>query len=123
MRQIKQRIVFSYHLGKLDHSQIKTYVKRRLSVVSKNKIRFGLVASFLVSRYSRGIPRLVNILCHKALMLAFGQSKKTISARNIISAAKDTESVNTWVQDHIKLIVTLLALLTSSSAIALWGLS
>jgi len=100
LRQIRQRIVFSYRLKPLTRRQIRQYVKGRLAIASKQDTPYGLFANWLVHHYSAGIPRLVNILCHKALLLAFGQNKQRISAFNIIRAAKDTESINTWVQDH-----------------------
>ena len=119
LRQIKQRIVFSYKLSTLDFKQIKSYVNKRLSVVSDKKIEFSWLSCLVLKHYSRGIPRLVNILCHKSLLLGFGQDKEKISILNIIRAAKDTESVNTWFQDHIRISLTVIGLLMSGSAMAL----
>jgi len=62
----------------------------------------------------------VNVLCHKSLLLGFGQNKDKISFLNIIKSAKDTESVNTWFQDHLKISLSLIALLMSGSAMAFW---
>lgn len=123
LRQVKQRIAFSYQLKPLDSKQIKQYVKSRLS--SATELEFGIsnLANYFLSNYSRGIPRIINILCHKALLLAFGQNKSSISALNIIRAAKDTESVNTWIQDHLSIVLSVSALLASGSAMALWSLS
>jgi len=122
LRQIKQRIVFSYNLKKLKHRQINDYVKQRLSVVSDTQLPMSWVARLLLTHYSKGTPRLINILCHKALLLAFGQNKQKISCLNLIKAAKDTEAVNSWFQDHIKITLSLFALMASGSAMALWGL-
>ena len=118
LRQIKQRIVFSYKLTALSFSQIKNYVNKRLSVVSEKKIAFSWFSCMALKHYSKGIPRLVNILCHKSLLLGFGQNKDKISLNNIIRSAKDTEAVNTWFQDHLKVTLTLLGLLMSGSAVA-----
>lgn len=123
LRQIRQRIVFNYHLSRLNSKQIKQYVDSRLQVATKNKIRYGWLANQLVSFYSKGIPRLVNILCHKALLLGYGQNKETISPINILRSAKDTESIKTRIQDNIKLVITITTLFVSGSAMALWGLS
>jgi MSHA biogenesis protein MshM len=122
LRQIKQRIMFSYQLKKLTRPQIRQYVLQRLSVVNNNKIKLSFLASCWLKHYSNGVPRLVNILCHKALLLSFGQNKQTISCINLIRAAKDTESINTWLQDRAKLMFSLVALLSSSSAMAYWFL-
>lgn len=122
MRQIKQRIVFSYRILPLTRQQIKTYVSGRLSIASERKTNYSWLANQLVTKYSQGIPRLINILCHKALLLAYGQNKQSISAINILRAAKDTESINTWIQDNIKPILTVSVALASSSAMAvLWA--
>lgn len=123
LRQIKQRIVFSYTLSGLSQRQVNSYVKQRLSAAGNVKTSFGWFANCLLTHYSKGIPRLVNILCHKALMLSFGQDKQVISGLNLIRAAKDTESVSTWFQDHLALSLMILTLLMSGSAMAIWGLS
>ncbi len=118
LRQIKQRIVFSYHLKRLNQGQIRTYVQQRLAVVGKQPIVFSWLANTLLTFYSKGIPRVINILCHKALLLSFGQNKQSINAINLIRAAKDTESVSTWIQDHAKICLSLFALLMSGSVMA-----
>jgi MSHA biogenesis protein MshM len=123
VRQIRQRIVFSYRLKSLTSRQIQQYVSGRLAIASSQSTAYSWLANRLVNHYSRGIPRLVNILCHKALLLAFGQNRQVISCFNLLRAAKDTESVNTWVQDHLKALLALSTILVSGSAMAFWGLS
>jgi len=123
LRQIKQRIAFSYQLKPLNERQISHYIESRLNAATNNNIKVSKITVNLIARYSKGIPRLVNILCHKALLLAFGQNKQKIGSLNILKAAKDTESVNTWIQDHITLVLGLATLFASGSAMALWGLS
>ena len=122
LRQIKQRIAFSYKLSPLSIQQTAQYVRSRLAAATKQPLMISSIANQLLARYSRGIPRLINILCHKSLLLAFGQNKNRITALNIIRAAKDTDSINTWFQDHIGLLVMSTALLASGSAMALWAL-
>lgn len=122
LRQIKQRIVFSYRLSRLSPKQIKHYVVNRLSVATTNSIHYSWFSNQLVSFYSKGIPRLVNILCHKALLLGYGQNKQSISWLNILRSAKDTESIKTPIQDNLTFAITITALLASGSAMALWSL-
>ncbi len=123
LRQIKQRIVFSYRLSHLSFSQTNHYVNNRLKVVSSSKIHYSKLTNALVHYYSRGIPRLINVLCHKALMAAYGQGNNAISSANIIRAAKDTESIKTPIQDHTVLVVSSILLVISGSVMAFWGLS
>jgi MSHA biogenesis protein MshM len=118
LRQIKQRIVFSYELTKLNYIQIISYVNQRLSVVSNRKIKFNWLSCLAIKHYSKGIPRLINILCHKSLMLGYGKNEEKISILNIVRSAKDTESVNTWIQDHFKKLLAIVGLLMSGSAMA-----
>ncbi len=74
LRQLRQRITFSYDLPALDRAAVTGYVHHRLKVAGhKDGKLFDTAALDAVYRSSRGIPRLVNILCHKALMAAYGQ--------------------------------------------------
>ena len=123
LRQIKQRIAFSYQLTSLNFCQVTSYVCHRLKTAGHLPIPVSAAAGYLIYHYSKGVPRLVNILCHKALLLAFGQDKRKISASNIVSAARDTESINTWIQDHSIILTALAGLFVSGSAMAIWSLA
>lgn len=97
LRQLKQRITFSYELQPLDESALERYVSHRLSeagyngaqVVSKQALR-------QLHRDSRGIPRLINILCHKALIVAYGQGVQVIEKDSVQRAARDTEGAESF---------------------------
>ena len=54
-------------------------------------------------RNSRGVPRLINILSHKALMSAYGLGDKQITSGHIRRAAADTEDVQSWLTQHFPL--------------------
>ncbi|MDH5432976.1 MAG: AAA family ATPase [Gammaproteobacteria bacterium] len=121
LRQINQRIAFSYHLSPLSLGEISNYVHARLSKSQSCTIVISIFAHLLLRLYSKGVPRLINILCHKSLLLSFGKNRRKITARDILLAAKDTESVNTFVQDHLSLFVIFWAIFVSGSAMAVWG--
>jgi len=92
LRQLKQRITFSYLLEPLDESALERYVSHRLSEGGYNGAQlFSKQALKRLHRASRGVPRLVNILCHKALMVAYGQGVQIIEAAAIQRAALDTD--------------------------------
>jgi len=92
LRQLKQRITFSYLLQPLDEPSLERYVSHRLSEGGYNGAQiFSKPALKCLHRASRGIPRLVNILCHKALMVAYGQGVQAIDAEAIQHAALDTD--------------------------------
>lgn len=92
LRQLRQRITFSYALPALDRDAVGGYVRHRLKVAGhKNGNLFDDVALDAIFRASRGIPRLVNILCHKALMAAYGQGYTVVYLSQVQMASRDTE--------------------------------
>lgn len=92
-RQLRQRITFSGSLTLMSRSQVKAYLQQRLSQAGAQQLLFSAPALRALSHYSRGIPRLVNILAHKALLLAFGEGKALAGYRHVRLAALDTEDV------------------------------
>lgn len=92
LRQLRQRITFSYDLPALDREAVTGYVNHRLKVAGhENGKLFGVAALDAVYRSSRGIPRLINILCHKALMVAYGQGQTVVDLAEVKMASRDTE--------------------------------
>ena len=92
LRQLRQRITFSYDLPSLDRDAVTGYVNHRLKVAGhEGGSLFDTAALNAVYRSSRGIPRLVNILCHKALMVAYGQGQSVVDLPQVKLASRDTE--------------------------------
>jgi MSHA biogenesis protein MshM len=92
LRQLRQRISFSHRLAPLDADDLRAYVRHRLEVAgARNPALFSDAALRVVYRASRGIPRLVNILCHKALLAAFGPGRAGVDRPDAIAAVDDTE--------------------------------
>jgi general secretion pathway protein A len=72
LRQLRQRITVRYHLAPLSRSEMAAYIKHRLHVSGGNgKPYFTFGALWRVYGYSKGIPRLVNALCDKALLAGY----------------------------------------------------
>lgn len=95
LRQLRQRITFSYDLPALDRDAVSGYVQHRLQVAGHKGSRlFDDAALDAVYRSSRGIPRLVNILCHKAMMAAYGQGQSVIDPQQVKAASRDTEDAS-----------------------------
>lgn len=91
IRQLAQRITFHYHLGPLNRDDLDYYIAHRLRVAGFGGARLfsrGAVAKLYEA--SRGVPRLVNILSHKALMLCYGEGKQSVSRKHVTDAARDT---------------------------------
>lgn len=91
VRQLKQRITFQYRLTALTHDEVDQYIAHRLRVAGYRGNRlFGKAATRLVHRISGGVPRLINIVSHKALLLAYGEGLQQVQPRHVRSAAQDT---------------------------------
>lgn len=91
IRQLAQRITFHHHLGPLTRDDLEYYLAHRLRVAGFGGARLfsrGAVAALYAA--SGGVPRLVNILAHKALMLGYGAGRQQISRAHVDAAAKDT---------------------------------
>jgi len=95
VRQLRQRITFAYRLRPIDAAGLRDYVVHRLQVAgSGGRSLLSEAALQELSRASRGIPRLVNILCHKAMMAAYGQGATRVSGAHMRRAIDDTEDVH-----------------------------
>ena len=91
IRQLAQRITFHYHLGPLSRDDLEYYLAHRLRIAGFTGARlFSRGAVGKLFSASGGIPRLVNILAHKALMLAYGQGKQQVVRGHVVAAASDT---------------------------------
>ena len=92
LRQLRQRILFSHRLQPLNAAALRAYVEHRLRVAGyRGDALFSARALRQLHQASRGIPRLVNVLCHKALLAAFGRGDGHIDHRHMRRAVADTE--------------------------------
>lgn len=110
IRQLAQRITFHYHLGPLNKDDLEYYLAHRLRVAGFTGGRlFGRGAVSQLYAASGGIPRLINILAHKALMLAYGEGKQEVSKRHVAIAAQDTVATRSsrlpWLIGGLSLLV------------------
>ena len=117
LRQLRQRITFSYCLNLMDADQIFQYVHHRLQVAGYKGLNlFDKACCELLMKASKGTPRIVNVLCHKCLMLAYGEGGQTVTKGYVHQAINDTEaafSVSKWrgsVPVFLSLIFSLFAL-------------
>ena len=94
LRQLLQRITFSYHLQSLDREGLARYIEHRVATAGYNgSSLFSNAAINDIYRATQGLPRLVNIVCHKALMAAFGQGARQIDREHVRKAVEDTEGI------------------------------
>jgi general secretion pathway protein A len=92
-RQLKQRVSLRYHLFPLDEEDTKKYLEKRLiSAGAIDPHIFTAKATERIYRYSRGIPRLINIIGDNALLAGYSENKKIIGPKMIKEAAQKLES-------------------------------
>ncbi len=94
LRQLAQRISFCYRLKPMAPAIVSGYLTHRLMVAgSRDHNLFTPRAARLVAHVSRGVPRLVNLCAHKALLSAFGEGAERVRPRHVLRAAADTETL------------------------------
>jgi len=93
-RQLKQRITFGYKLRVMNAHEVQQYIHHRLEVAGYKGVElFPVKTCQKIARVSQGVPRLVNVLCHKMLMLAYGQGHYKMTDTLLKAAVEDTESI------------------------------
>ena len=96
LRQLNQRIALRYHLLPLNEGEVKRYIAHRLKMVNgKEKAYFTPEAVRDIYQGTGGIPRLVNILCDKALLAAYVSESYIITKEMVKKAASDLKGLIT----------------------------
>ena len=102
LRQLNQRITARYNLQPLNHDETSAYIRHRLEVAGLKGDRrlFDPSAVKQIHTLTRGIPRLINVLCDRALLGAYGQKRGSVNRALARSAAKevfgDNHSEQSW---------------------------
>jgi general secretion pathway protein A len=92
LRQLKQRIFSHSRLGNLNAQQVQAFIDYRLKTAGyEQSDLFTRDAIAEISSYSKGIPRLVNIICDNALLIAYADAKRKISGEIINEVARDLQ--------------------------------
>jgi len=89
MRQLNQRITARYHLGPLSQDESIRYVRHRLAVAGmREELCSPRVFSHLY-RLSGGVPRVINVICDRAMLGAYSENSKRISVEILEQAARE----------------------------------
>jgi general secretion pathway protein A len=89
MKQLAQRITARYHLGPLTRDEVAAYITHRLLVAGVERRLFPQSVIDRVHRLSGGIPRLINVLCDRALLGAYVQGRDSVDRRTLAQAARE----------------------------------
>jgi len=88
LRQLAQRITARYHLMPLTKQELNQYIQHRLNVADCARPLFNKGALDKIHELSQGIPRLTNLLCHSALMLAYNQNDSVVNKKTVVVAGE-----------------------------------
>jgi general secretion pathway protein A len=89
LRQLNQRVTERWHLDKLDRDEAMEYVRHRLRVAGAHTELVDPAALELLYRYTDGVPRLLNILGHRSMLVAFTRSRGRVGPDEVASAARE----------------------------------
>ena len=129
LRQLASRITARYHLTPLGQRETVEYIAHRLRVAGGQPELFTPGATDEVHRYSKGVPRLINIICDRALLGAYAQGAPRITTEIVRNAAQeaigqmphvfDPRAVSRWRWIEIGWALALLA----SIGLLVWSLN
>jgi len=89
LRQIAQRVTARYHLLPVSQADTRAYILHRLAIAGQKEPIFTESAMRQVHHVARGVPRLINVLCDRALLGAYTQDQRRVSASIVRRAAHE----------------------------------
>jgi len=123
LRQLAQRITGRYHLLPLNAQEAGKYIAFRLETAGAQQMLFSSRAVKSIAQYTHGIPRLINLVCDKALQLSFHQGEKTPSQATVEQACQQIMSFQAEVyQAPVKQQSAVWPKLVQYSALSVLGL-
>jgi general secretion pathway protein A len=93
LRQLAQRITARYHLMPLTEQEVQQYISYRLQVAGCSRPIFTATAVKKLFLLSGGIPRLLNLICDRALLGGYSQQKALIDAGLVSQAASEVLAI------------------------------
>jgi len=89
LRQLAQRVIARYHLRPFSEDETGAYIRHRMEVAGQKQKIFSEAAMRHGHRAARGIPRLINAICDRALLGAYAQDKRRVDAATMRRAARE----------------------------------
>lgn len=89
LRQLSQRVVARYHLGPLTRQEVGAYLKHRLEISGAQRQLFPASLMKRIHDLSGGVPRLINVLCDRALLGAYVQGKDRVDGATLAQSARE----------------------------------
>ncbi|HEY0491583.1 MAG TPA: AAA family ATPase, partial [Telluria sp.] len=93
MQQLRQRVTASYHLGPMDAEETRAYIEHRLHTVGwRDDPTFSDNAYAAIHEYSGGIPRKVNALCDRLLLMGYLEELHSLKEKDVEEVVSDIQS-------------------------------
>ena len=119
LRQVAQRVAARYHLEPLDEADTRAYVLHRLAMAGQAEPLFHDRALGIIHRASGGLPRMINVLCDRALLGAYAARSPRVSSRIARRAIREVHGTHRprrarWRTRELAAAVALVVLLASA---------
>ena len=121
LSQINQRITTRYHLEPLQSVDVTTYIHHRIAIAGGNSrnILFSKQAIQYIAKVSKGIPRVINVLCDHALLGAYANNMDHVSLTIMKKAARELAALTSPKPYPTKRLATALVLVLLTIAVPL----
>lgn len=100
MRQIAQRITARFHLLPLSYEETDSYIRYRMQAAGCLQIIFKTDAVKLLHKYSLGIPRIINVTCDRALLIAFKEQSPYVTKEHMRKALSETLGTSSSIRNN-----------------------
>ncbi len=114
LRQLEQRVTARYHLQPLSSTEVTGYINHRLAIAGQRGQLFDAGAVREIAQLSRGIPRVINLLCDRALLGVYAGSGQLVDRAMVRCAAREVLPMRQWQRQArwpmVAAVVLLLAL-------------
>ncbi|MDC0067703.1 AAA family ATPase [Gammaproteobacteria bacterium] len=117
LRQLSQRIIARFHLDALDSNETEAYITHRLAIANGQPTLFTRSAMKRVYRISSGIPRVINLICDRALLGTYAEDKQQVTPRTISRAANEVLGTRNLGKKPIRIAAVAAAVLLSIMAV------
>jgi len=94
LRQLSQRITARFHLDPLSKKEIPDYIRHRLMIAGARRPLIPPSLAGSLYRISKGIPRIINLICDRALLGAYAEGKSRVDRKILLKAAHEVTGSN-----------------------------
>jgi general secretion pathway protein A len=95
LRQLTQRVTCRYRLAPLDEANTAEYIRHRLTRANpRHPVRFEPTAARAVFSFAGGVPRLINVICDRALLAAFTANATTVTPEHVEAARQSVQGTD-----------------------------